>query len=439
MARLPDPLPDPYPVRPVARALDATVRVPGSKSITNRALVVAALAEGTSRLEGVLDADDTQAMLGCLRDLGVRVEHDPVAEVAVVTGTGGTFTPARDVLDARMSGTTARFVLPLLALVDGPVTLDGDPAMRARPMGEGIVALRSLGAQVEELGEPGRLPVRVRGAGFDGGAAPSVRISGGVSSQFLSGLAMLGPMLPAGLVLELDGPLVSKPYVTLTSKVMDSFGARDAWEGERLVIGPGGYEAARYQVEPDASAASYPLAAAAVVGGRVRVEGLGPDALQGDIGFVSVLESMGAAVRWSDGGVEVRVTEPLQGVTVDMTHISDTAQTFAVVAVGAQGPSEVTGIGFIRAKETDRIAAVVNELGVLGIDASETPDGFRIRPGVPSPGVVSTYDDHRMAMSFALLGLAHPGISIADPRCVDKTFPGYWAMLEELRSGGSPR
>lgn len=453
-------LPDPFPVEPLAGPLDAEVTVPGSKSITNRALVVAALARGTSRLEGVLDADDTAAMVGCLRALGVRIDHDPGAATAVVEGTGGILPAGAHALDARMSGTTARFVLPVLALAEGPVVVDGAPSLRARPMGEAVAALAALGADVAARGAPGRLPLEVRGrqgvatgpggpgAPTDGGSAvgfaggddpPVLRVAGDVSSQFLSGLLMVGPCLPGGLVLEVAGPLVSRPYVDMTVAVMASFGARVDHEGDRWVVAPGGYDARAYAVEPDASAASYPLAAAAVVGGRVRVRGLDRSSLQGDLGFVDVLERMGATVRWLDGAVEVERTGPLRGVTVDMSQISDTAQTLAAVAVGAEGPTEVTGIGFIRAKETDRVGAVVTELVRLGIEAHETEDGFRILPSTPRPGVVRTYDDHRMAMAFALLGLAHKGIAVADPGCVAKTFPGYWDLLADLRRGSADR
>jgi 3-phosphoshikimate 1-carboxyvinyltransferase len=435
-------LADPLPVAPVVGLLDAEVTVPGSKSITNRALVVAALAGGTSRLEGILDADDTAAMIGCLRTIGVGIDHDPGTATAVVEGVGGVLADGPRTLDARMSGTTARFVLPVLALAGGPVLVDGAPSLRARPMGEAVAALRGLGARVDERGEPGRLPLEVRGAPGTVEAdevAPTVRVAGDVSSQFLSGLAMVGPCLPGGLVIELTGPLVSRPYVAMTLAVMDAFGARTAWEGERLVIAPGGYDGRGYAVEPDASAASYPLAAAAVVGGRVRVRGLDRTSLQGDVGFADVLGQMGATVRFLDGAVEVERTGPLRGVTVDMSQISDTAQTLAAVAVGATGPTEVTGIGFIRAKETDRVGAVVAELDRLGIEAHETDDGFRIVPGTPTPGVVRTYDDHRMAMAFALLGLAHPGIAIADPGCVAKTFPGYWDLLADLRRSTAGR
>jgi 3-phosphoshikimate 1-carboxyvinyltransferase len=250
-----------------------------------------------------------------------------------------------------------------------------------------------------------------------------------VSSQFLSGLLLAAPLYPEGLDVTLTSPLVSVPYVEMTVAVMRAFGAEVAG---RTTVPPGGYLAARYVIEPDASAASYFLAAAAITGGRVQVRGLRRDALQGDVRFVDVLERMGAGVEWADAGVVV-TGAPLHGVTVDLADFSDTAQTLAAVAPFADSPTTVTGIGFIRRKETDRLADTVRELRRAGIDATEDEDGFTIRPGRPQPARIHTYDDHRMAMSFALLGLVVPGIEILDPGCVAKTYPGYFDDLDQLR------
>lgn len=434
-------------VTPVDGPVDAAVRAPGSKSLTNRALVCAALAAGRSVLDGALFADDTEAMLGGVRALGAGVEASTGDARVVVTGPAfGDGSPAHVVeLDARMSGTTARFLLPVAALGPGAYRLDGAPSMRARPMGDGIAALRALGVEVVEEGEPGRLPVLVRGG--DGAAAgdrPSeVSVPGDASSQFLSGLLLSGPAWAGGLRVATPGRLVSRPYVGMTAAVMRAFGAEVRAEGDGWVVGPGGYRPADYRVEPDASAASYLFAAAAICGGRVTVEGLGEGALQGDVGFVDVLARMGCTVERTATATTVRRSGPLDGVDVDMSDISDTAQTLAAVAVFARTPTRVRGIGFIRAKETDRVGNVVRELRRCGVDAEEEPDGFVVRPspggdGPPAglrPARVETYDDHRMAMSFALLGLRAPGIEIADPGCVAKTFPGYWDALAELRAG----
>lgn len=431
--------PDPLPVVPLDGPVDAVVRPPGSKSITNRALVCAALADGTSRLQGALRADDTEAMIGCLRELGITVRADGTT----LTVRGGAGRPPVDgaVLDARLSGTTSRFVAPLAVLGGATVVLDGAPPLRVRPMGDLLDALAALGADVVPLGEAGRLPVQLSApGGLRGG---SVRVRGDASSQFLSGLLLSGPAMAGGLEVEVEGRLVSEPYVRMTVGVMRDFGAVVDLDDDlrRLRVHPGGYVARDLVVEPDASAASYFFAAAAITGGRVRVEGLGPGSLQGDVGFVDVLARMGATVVGSPGAIEVTGPDRLHGVTVDLTELSDTAQTLAAVAPFADSSTTVSGIGFIRGKETDRIGAVVAELRRLGVDAGEDPDGFTVRPGRPHGGVVSTYDDHRMAMSFALIGLVVPGVSIADPGCVAKTYPGFWDDLDDLRAGtvgGSP-
>jgi 3-phosphoshikimate 1-carboxyvinyltransferase len=338
-------------------------------------------------------------------------------------------------VDARLSGTTSRFLLPVAALAVGTVRVDGALPLRARPMGPSIGALRRLGATVTEVGEPGHLPVELTDGPVVGG---ELEVSGSASSQFLSGLLLSGPAMRTGLVVRVAGELVSQPYVDMTVGVMRAFGAHVGRPDERTwVVEPQAYRPAEHRIEPDASAASYAFAAAAIAGGEVTVEGLGSAARQGDVAFVDVLEAMGATVERGPDRTTVRVSRGLRGIEVDMRHISDTAQTLAVVAVGADGPTRVTGIGFIRGKETDRIGAVVTELRRAGVRAEEEPDGFVVHPGPVHPTVVETYDDHRMAMAFALLGLRHDGIRIADPGCVAKTFPGYWGFLERLRAGGA--
>jgi 3-phosphoshikimate 1-carboxyvinyltransferase len=430
-------------VAPVTAPLDATVRLPGSKSLTNRALLCAALADGRSVLDGALFADDSEAMLGALRTLGVGIDADPAAARVAVEGLGGRLPGGDHALDARLSGTTGRFLLPLAALGPGRYRLDGAPPLRSRPMADGIAAVRALGATVVEEGEPGRLPVVVHGAaaplptGQADGSPAELTVPGSASSQFVSGLLLCGPAWPGGLRLTTPGRLVSRPYVDMTVAVMRAFGGRvetvDTPGGTGWVVAPGGYRAADHAVEPDASAASYFVAAAAVCGGRVTIEGLGRHALQGDVAFVDVLERMGCRVERGDGATTVERTGALHGVDVDMSDISDTAQTLAAVAVFADSPTRVRGIAFIRGKETDRIGDVVRELRRCGIEADEEADGFVVRPGTPRPARVATYDDHRMAMSFALLGLRVPGIEIADPGCVAKTFPGFWDALDALR------
>lgn len=429
-------LPDPLPIEPLAAPPDAAVTPPGSKSLTNRALVAAALATGESELSGILLADDTEAMLGAVAALGAEVNLDRTAARVLVGGVagrpaGGTAAePVR--LGVRESGTTARFVVSLAALSHGPVAIDAAPAMRRRPMASLFDALRRLGATVDHREEPGHLPAVVSGGPVAGG---EVELPGDESSQFLSGLLLAAPAMRHGLRVGLSTPLVSRPYVTMTRAVMGAFGVdtTELASGAGFDVAPQPYRATDFAVEPDASAASYFFAAAAICGGRVRVDGLGSASLQGDARFVEVLQHMGATVTRTAHSIEVRGDQPLHGIDVDLADLSDTAPTLAAVAVFATSPTRVRGVGFIRGKESNRIAATVAELRRCGLRADETDDGFVVHPGTPRPAVVQTYGDHRMAMSFALVGLRVPGIRIADPGCVAKTFPGYFTVLDGLR------
>jgi len=352
------------------------VVIPGSKSITNRALPAALLAKGRSVLDGVLWSDDTEAMLGVIAALGATVEATPGNPRVIIEGVGSDLTPGPLTLDVRMSGTTARFATPLAARAAGPYTIDGSDQMRARPMASTADALRSLGATVD--GDT--LPMTVS-RGIQGGA---VTIPGTVSSQFASGLLLAAPGLRHGLELALmgdpsSGEVVSQPYIDMTVAVMRAFGADVTTSDHRYIVpSTSEYQPTDYVIEPDASAASYFFAAAAVTGGRVRIEGLGSEAMQGDVKFVDVLALMGADVQVESNAITVTGTGTLKGVDVDMRDISDTAQTLAAIAPFADGPTRVTGIDFIRNKETDRVAAVVNELTRLGVEATEDEDGFTI-------------------------------------------------------------
>ena len=437
-------LPDPLAIAPLGFALDAEVVVPGSKSITNRALLIAAAANGPTRLTGVLASDDTEAMLNVLRAASVTVEHDPTRATAVVHGTGSA--PNVDdrgdvsevVVDVRQSGTTARFAMPYLAAGQGAFLIDAHEQMRSRPMDDLFAALGQLGVRFEAVGRAGRLPARVHASGLAGGV---VRVPGNVSSQFLSGLLLAAPLARSEMIIEVSGELVSTPYVDLTLSVMRTFGATVINESyARFVVAPTGYiSPGTFAIEPDASAASYFFAAAVATGGRVRVPGLGFGAEQGDVRFADVLGELGATVVRSDHALEVIANGPLRGGSVNMMDCSDTAPSLAAIAPLASGPISVTGIGFIRRKETDRVAAVVTELHRLGIEATEDDDGFTIHPGRIRPAAVHTYDDHRMAMSFTILGLAVPGVSIAGPGCVAKTFPEFFEVVDGLRSPGAGR
>ena len=404
-----------------------TITVPGSKSHTNRALVCAALADGRSTIHRALFAEDTEAMMRSLARLGIGIDANPAAAEIGVTGGRRNLVTGPCTIDAGQSGTTSRFVLPLGTLGPGPYVLDGESQLRRRPFGPLVAALAALGATVD--GD--HLPLRIAGGGLRGGR---VELPGSISSQFLSGLLLSAPLADRTVEVALTDELVSKPYVDLTIATMATFGPRVANEGHRrYVIEPAPYEPQAITIEPDASAASYFFAAAAITGGRVRVEGLGRNSLQGDLGFVDLLARMGAHVERADDWTEVAGADDLVGIDVDLADMSDIAQTLAIVATFATSPTTVRGVDFIKFKETDRVAAVVAELTKLGIWAQPTPGGFTVHPGTPRPGVVSTYDDHRMAMSFSLLGLVHAGVEIDDPRCVNKTFPSYFEALDQLR------
>ena len=422
--------PWPGPIAP------ARVRVPGSKSLTNRALIIAALAEGASTLDGALDSEDTRVMVDSLRKLGIRVDHDAEAARIVVQGCGNKI-PAREAdLFVANSGTSLRFLTAMLSTASGTFRLDGSPRMRERPVGDLLQALNGLGADARSDAQTGCPPVTIRASGLDGGYA-SVR--GDVSSQFLSGLLMALPYSRDTTTVEVEGTLVSKPYVDMTMAVMEAFGVRiNNRKDRRFDIRPAGYTGRAYPIEPDASAASYFFAAAAITGSTVTVEGLGTESIQGDVAFVDLLEHMGCTVIRSRA--ETTVTGgPLRGIDVDMNAISDTVMTLAVVALFADGLTRIRNVGHIRHKETDRIAALSAELRKLGATVDEHRDGLIIFPPakLATPARISTYDDHRMAMSFALAGLKVPGVTIHDPGCVAKTYPGFWDDLARLAAPAS--
>ncbi len=413
-------------------ALDAEVHVPGSKSLTNRALLVAALAHGESRLLGALESDDTEAMRGCLAALGIRIEPNDGAWT--VAGCGGALARPTAPLDVRASGTTARFVTALATLAPGPVTLDGTARMRERPIDDLTRALQELGAEIEILGERGCPPVRVHGGGLPGGSAV---IDAARSSQFVTAVLLSAPYARQDVRLALkDGVLASRPYVELTLDLMRSFGAEVRWQDERtLFVAAGrGYRGRRFEIEPDASSAVYPLAAAAIAGGRVRVRGLPRDSLQADLALLAVLERMGCQVERGDDYVELRRPEEarLRGVDVDMNATPDAVLALAVVALFAEGATEIRNVVQLRDHETDRLAALETELARMGARASAGPDSLRIEPGPLHGAEIATYDDHRIAMAFALAGLRVPGVVILDPDCVAKTWPDYFAALERL-------
>jgi 3-phosphoshikimate 1-carboxyvinyltransferase len=423
-------LPDPLPIRPRG-ALAAVVRVPGSKSLTNRALVAAALASGESHLEGGLRSDDTTVMIEALRALGCAIELG--AEAWRVRGLAGKLASPAAPLFAGNSGTTARFLTAAATLADGPVVIDGTARMRERPIGDLVDALVQLGARVRVTGRDGCPPVRVEGGGLPGGRA---LIDASRSSQYVSAVLLAAPWAPAGVELAFrDGKLVSRPYVELTLQLVRAFGAVAGWSDDGgLRVEPGHpYRGRRYAIEPDASAAVYPLCAAAIAGGHVRVVGLPADSIQADLAILPILERMGCRVARGPQGLEVAgPAGRLRGVDVDMNALPDAALALAVVALFAEGPTRIRNVANLRIKETDRLAALEQELRKLGATARAGSDFLEIVPGPPRPAEIDTYADHRMAMAFALAGLRIPGVAIRDPGCVSKTWPEYFSLLEAL-------
>jgi 3-phosphoshikimate 1-carboxyvinyltransferase len=424
-------VPDVLRLSTASRPLDAVVDVPGSKSIANRALVCAALADGDTTLTNVPGGDDTVAMLGCLGALGIAVSAE--ADEVRLAGSGGRLDAADVVLDAVLAGTTSRFVTALAALAPGPVTVDGAPPLRRRPMGPLHTALASLGVAVEPGELPGNLPVTVRGPLRTGG---TVALPGDVSSQYLTALMLIGPSLTGGLRLRLTTPLVSVPYVRLTASVMAEFGVGGVEIGSAEIVVPEGrYAATTLAIEPDASSASYPLAMAAVAGGRVQVRGLHRTSAQGDAVFADLLADMGCTVSDDADGLTV-ARDPataLTGIDVDLADVSDLVPTVAAVAVTATTPTRITGVGFIRAKESDRLGDLAAELGALGADVTVEADGLRIAPAGPLRGAaLATHHDHRLAMAFGVLGVAVPDVVVAEPGVVSKSWPDFWAARRRI-------
>jgi 3-phosphoshikimate 1-carboxyvinyltransferase len=418
-------------LRPLVDEVDAVVTVPGSKSIANRALVCAALAAGSSELTNVPDGDDTAAMIAGLGLLGTAI--DATEGRVVVTGSRdpGAIGPA--VVHAALAGTTSRFLTAFAALGRSPITIDGAPSLQRRQFGPLHDALVQLGADLTPGGEWGHLPVTVRGPL----TSSEVSIAGDVSSQFITALMLIAPVLPHGLQLTLTSRLVSRPYVEMTASVMAAFGAGGVDISDRRVhVASGGYSACPLAIEPDASSASYPLAIAAVRGGRVTVPGLGERSLQGDARFAELLLAMGCEVqRGADRTVvERRPGRRLVGVDVDMSDISDLVPTLAAVALFASTPTRISGVGFIRGKESDRLGDLARELRSIGGDVEETDDGLLILPSAErlNGGAVGTHHDHRLAMAFGVIGSVVPGIAVSDPDVVTKSWPGFWDVLDGL-------
>ncbi|HWL94612.1 MAG TPA: 3-phosphoshikimate 1-carboxyvinyltransferase [Phycisphaerae bacterium] len=421
-------------LKPPMGPVDRTVCLPGSKSLTNRALVIAALASGESTLEGILLADDTRCMMTALGELGMHIEVDEERRTAVVPGCAGHLPSTDADLFCQNAGTVIRFLTPVCAAGFGECKLTGTQRMHERPIGPLVAALRELGGQVGFLDRDGFPPLHVRGKGLRGGRTT---LDAEVSSQFLSALLIAAPLALNDVMIELRGELPSEPYVAMTIDVMDAFGVQVVEDEMRkfIVPAPQQYEAEDYEIEPDASAASYFFAAAAVTGGRITVEGLGLESCQGDLAFVDVLERMGCRVE--QGPRHTTVWGPkdgaLRGVDADLQKMPDVAPTLAVVAAFAEGPTHIRNVPHIRHKETDRLAALSAELSALGVASEVLADGISILPDKPpTAGAIRTYEDHRMAMSFAIAGLRLEGLVIRDADCVSKTFPEFFELWRDM-------
>jgi len=435
------------------RPITGTLRPPGSRSLTNRALIVAALADGTSDLASVGLSEDTLVLLEALRTLGIAVAVDKARRSMHITGCAGRVPPG--VAPAKRgfalakpgfkeintgdSGTATRFMTAFLAAGRGRYRIDGSPRMRERPIQDLLDGLAALGIKAESEAGNGCPPLRLETQGL---AAGTVTVSGAVSSQYLSGLLMAAPAAAGPITIRVAGDLptgqaglVSKPYADMTLAVMRDFGVEVRRDGYTRfdVPAPALYRACTYAVEPDASSASYFLAAAAVTGGRVTVEGLSRSSLQGDVRFADVLRDMGCSVEWSDRGVTVTGPDRLRAVRIDMNAMPDMVLTLAPIAILARGRTVIENVANLRLKESDRLAALATELARLGAKVKEMPDGLAIDPPeTVRPAEIRTYHDHRMAMGMAIVGLRVPGIRIADAECIAKTYPEFFEDLERL-------
>ena len=419
---------------PIAK-VSGEVNVPGSKSLSNRALLLAALAEGETELTNLLDSEDIEHMLNALTKLGISYHLSEDKTQCVVKGNGGAFEVAEPLeLFLGNAGTAMRPLCAALAASNVDTVLTGEPRMEERPIGDLVDALREADAEVSYLKNEGYPPLQIKGKTLNGG---EMSVDGSVSSQFLTALLMAAPLFSGDVTIRIKGELVSKPYIDITLDTMAKFGVtveNDNYQtftvsGDAKYVAPG-----KFMVEGDASSASYFLAAGAIKGGTVRVTGIGQKSIQGDIRFADVLEAMGAKVVWNDEYVEI-TGAPLKGVNMDMNHIPDAAMTIATTALFAEGPTTMTNIYNWRVKETDRLAAMAAELQKLGAKVEEGHDYIKVWPTDSlKHAEIDTYNDHRIAMCFSLVALSDTPVTINDPGCTRKTFPDYFTRFKTLYS-----
>lgn len=410
------------------KAAHGTVEAPSSKSYTNRAYLLAALADGTVRLERPLFSDDTRYMRSALAQFGIACREEK--EAVIVEGTGGLLRAPKDEIFVGNAGTTMRFLTTFATLAPGQTRLTGDERMRERPIEDLLQALRQMGIRAESVHHNQCPPLVIEGGSPQGG---TLCLPGDKSSQYLTSILICAPYFQNDTIIEIEGELTSKPYVDITLDIMKTFGVNvdnESYQRFRIAAGQR-YRAQTYRVEGDASSASYFFAAAAVTGGTVTVTHVNPNSVQGDIQFPRVLEQMGCDVEI--GNEKITVTgKPLRGITINMNSMPDVVQTLAVVALFAEGKTTVTGIGNLRIKETDRIQALETELTRLSAKVEAGDDFISIEPGELKPAAIETYNDHRMAMSFAVAGLGIPGIRIKNPKCVDKSFPDFFERFQNF-------
>ena len=433
-----------YPVRKIEKPIDWCVTVPGSKSMTNRALLMAALSDGTVTLDGVLFSDDSRHFISSLTALGFDVLVEEEKRRVTVKGEGGTIPKKEAEIDVGSAGTAARFLTAMLGMSDGSYVIQASGQMKKRPMQELFSLLTGVGAKITYLETEGHLPVKICGRRNPKADTDQTKADGtplqlsldiSKSTQFLSALLLISPMIPQGLDIHITSEKTDGSYIRITRKMLADAGVEVKYDGKNYRIDPNAvYQKKHYQIEPDVSAACYFYAAAAITGGRALVKHVHKGNSQGDMKFLDVLTQMGCTVTEKTGGIEV--TGPaegaLKGIEIDMNDFSDQALTLAAMAPFCNSDVHITHIGHIRGQECDRLHAMSEELTKRGITCTEEPDAITIKPGTPFPGIVSTYEDHRVAMSFALLGLKVDGIVIDNPSCCRKTFENYFDLLDQL-------
>ena len=419
-----DNLPIPVQKTPV----QGFVKIPGSKSLTNRALIIAALCEGETKIKDYLLAEDTEAMIKCLQQLGVSIEINP--RQLIVLGTGGKISPCKDKLFVSGAGTVARFLLPLLSLGEGDYFIDSNQRNRERPIDELLFGLKTLGCRIKKTNPPLSFPLKIKASGFKGG---KITLESSISSQFISAIMLTAPLAAEDTYITLKGDTVSLSYIEMTRKVMEHFGVNCEWltQDQLFIEANQKYISRDYTIEADASSASYFFAMAAITKGQITLAPFSPKSLQGDLGFLQILKNMGCQIKWGINEVTL-IGKELHAVEVDMKDLSDVSLTLAVTALFATGKTCIKGIQNIRLKECDRLKALATELTKLGAKVEETKDSIAINgKGQYHGASIKTYNDHRMAMSFSLAGLKIPDLEIEDPACVQKTFPKYWEQFFE--------